>query len=216
MKFMVIVLTLWLQLGCFKSAAPIETMIVNVTEIAKEQAIPKVLMSQIESDVQTESKSITPLYFFVPLTVEFSELSDKVLKSPKMQFNLPKGGGEIDLKDVVIGAGSFFLSFPSSQFEKLPELTHLYYVSNSPITEVQKENFGLGCGKWIDLKSNFSKLQKSDFLKLNTSELRYLYVAAGTYIFVFRQGTQVSLTQLTVTDSRFTKSLCLGEPPHDK
>src|SRR4051812_30861062 len=108
MKFATALFLVCLQLGCTKHSGPVETTIINVTDIAKEQAIPKALMAQIESEVQTESKSITPLYFFVPLEVLFTELSDKALKSPTIQFNLPKGGGEIDLKDVVTGDGSFF------------------------------------------------------------------------------------------------------------
>ena len=216
LKLLIILPCALLTSSCFKKQAPVEASIIEVSEIAKEQAVPRAIMEQLESELKTESKSIAGMFFFTPLQVEFSEYSDGVLKSPLIRYNFPKGGGSIDLKEVVTGSGSFFMSFPPAQFEKQPELTHLYFISNSPITEIQHEYFGMGCGKWIDLKSNFSKLQKNDFLKLNTNELRYVFVMAGTYVFAFRQGTQVYLTQLTITDSRHTKVLCLGETPNDK
>jgi hypothetical protein len=202
--------------SCTGNKNSAEPVVIDVNEIATEQNIPRVLMEEMESEIQTESKSVTPLFFFTPLTVEFSEKTPGVLKSPLLRFNFPKGGGQIDLKDVITGDGTYFMSFPSEQFENLPELVHLYFVSNSPVTEIQRESFGLGCGKWIDLKSSFKKLTKSDFLKLNSTDLRHLFVSAGTYVFAFRQGTQVSLTQLTITDSRHVKALCLGENRNGK
>ena len=203
-------------LACTRQHNDIEPAVTEINDIAAEQSIPKVLIEQLEAEVQTESKSITPLFFFIPLQVEFTEKSPGVFKSPLLRFNFPKGGGSIDLKDVVVGEGTYFMNFPAEQFEKLPDLVHLYFVSNSPVTEIQHENFGLGCGKWLDLKGSFSKLQKNDFLKLNSTELRHLFVSAGTYVFAFRQGTQVFLTQLTITDSRHSKVLCLGDNRNGK
>ena len=216
MKIFLLSLAIFVSTACTQNHKYVEPVVAEVSEIANEQNIPRFLMEQLESEVQTESKSITPLFFFTPLRVEFVEKTPGVLKSSSLQFGFPKGGGRIDLKDVVVGDGTFFMSFPKEQFEKLPDLVHLYFISNSPVTEIQREKFGLGCGKWVDLKANFSKLQKSDFLKLNSTELRHLFVTAGTYIFAFRQGTQVSLTQLTITDSRHTGALCLGETRNGK
>jgi hypothetical protein len=99
--------------------------------------------------------------------------------------------------------------FPEEQFKNSEmDLLHLFFVSNSPQTKINNEQFGLGCGKWNDLKSSFKNLQNADYLKLNTNDLRYLKVIAGTYIFVFKKARNLLLTQLTITNSRHTDSLC--------
>ena len=182
----------------------------DVQEIAVEQKIPKELMKNIENEYKAEFKTMMPIYSFVPLQVLFSGHSENVLKSKTVQYNFPKGGGSVDLKNLVVDEGSFFMSFPTEQFDQTNELVHLYYISNSPITKIGAEHFGMGCGKWVDLKSDFKKLQNNEFLKLNTSDLRYLKVLAGTYVFVFRQTKNIYMTQLTVTDSRYLGELCLG------
>lgn|GEM_PF-3770322 len=209
-----LVLLILILTGCFKNQDDVFIKKIEVQTIAQEVQIPKSIMNELEIEVREESKTIVPVYLFIPLEVQFTEINSDVLAHSTMLFALPKGGGHIDLKNVVTGFGSFYLSFPSEQFENLsefkPELLHLYYISNSPIKKIDNENFGLGCGKMIDLKKNFNSLKKPQFLKLNTEELRYLHVAAGRYIFIFKQSLKVFITQLTITDSRYSKALCLG------
>jgi hypothetical protein len=183
---------------------------VDIQQLAHEVQIPGKIMSDIENEISGDTKGIAPVYVFLPLSVRFDEAQDGVLSKAHIVYNFPKGGGELDLKDLVTGFGSFYLSFPEEQFDKKNELMHIYYVSQSPVKKLDGENFGLGCGRYIDLKKSFSKLQNEDFLKLNTSDLRYLYVTAGRYIFVFRQASQVYITQLTITDSRYKNELCMG------
>ncbi|MEQ1723296.1 MAG: hypothetical protein ABL930_08965 [Pseudobdellovibrio sp.] len=197
-------------LSCFKNSDGMSVEVIEVNEIAKEAFIPKALMAEVKDDILKNSKTISPVYLFTPLQVQFTELNENVLRKPALKYSFPKGGGRIDLKDVVIGDGSFYMSFPKEQFDDNHEIMHMYYISNSPVKAIEGENFGLGCGKMLDLKKSFKKLQVNDFLKLNTNELRYLHVLAGRYVFVFRQSSQVYISQVTVSDSRYAKELCLG------
>lgn len=203
-------LLFFLLLGCTHKNSYENDEIIEIKSIAKEVQIPKVLMSSLVTEIISDSKTLTPVYLFMPLQVRFSELSDGVLKKPALRYSFPKGGGNIDLKDIVTGFGSFFLSFPEEQFDESYDFLHLYYISNSPVKKIENESFGLGCGKMIDLKKSFSKLQKPDFLKLNTSDQRYLFVTAGLYVFVFKKSSQIFMAQLTISDSRYSKELCIG------
>ena len=195
--------------GCSPSKKTQNIEIIDIHSIAREVQIPKSLMSTLVKEIISDSKSLTPIYLFMPLQVRFTEFTEGVLKKSAIQYNFPKGGGHLDLQDIVSGSGSFFLSFPAEQFDENYEFLHLYYISNSPIKKIENEDFGLGCGKMIDLQKSFSKLQKPDFLKLNTNDQRYLFVTAGLYVFVFKKSTQIFMTQLSVTDSRYSKELCL-------
>ncbi|MBC7741793.1 MAG: hypothetical protein H7061_06335 [Bdellovibrionaceae bacterium] len=195
--------------GCFKKTSDSNEASHKVSDMALEVQIPKELMREVVKEIGEDTKTLTPVYVFVPLQIELHDKSPGVLSAESLKFDYPKGGGQLDLKKFVVGNGSFYFNLTVDQFSKLPDLVHLYYVSHAPIKKIEDEHYGLGCGKWVDIKSQFKNLQKEDFLKLNTNQLRYLYVVAGTYVFVFRDGHQIYLSQLTITDSRYTNELCL-------
>jgi hypothetical protein len=184
---------------------------IQVKDVAEDIRLPVNMLEEFEKEITEEFKSVSPVFIFMPLLVRFSETHEGrgVLKDPIMQFEFEKGGGKVDLKDVVSGTGSFYFNFPAEQFASTMELVHLYYVSQAATKKIQGETFGLGCGKWMDLKEQFKKLQKPDFLKVNTTQQRHLHVLAGHYIFIFKQTNQIYLAQLTIADSRFPNEQCL-------
>ncbi len=189
-----------------KNAA--EPQVVRVNDQAQDFSIPQQLFKNIEEELLQETKVLVPVYSYTGLQVLFTEKTAKTLTSPNLLYSLPKGGGQIDFQDVITGQGSFFLSFPAEQFENLPPLSHLYFLSLAPKINIDSEEFGLGCGKWIDLHEKFLELNKNNFLNLNTSDNRHIFVAAGHYIFVFRKLNQVVLAQLTLVDTKNSFLLC--------
>ncbi len=206
----IIILAVFFIFACHPQTENQNVNKVEIEKIAIEQQVPKNIMKQLDEELKEEFKTIAPLYAFLPLRVLFSEDQPGVILKKETEYNFTKGGGELDLKEIVVGEGSFYMSFPAEQFDENNDLLHLYFVSNSPSTTIDNELFGLGCGKWNDLKSNFKKLQNPKFLKLNTHQLRYLRVLAGTYVFVFKQAKNIYLTQLTLTDSRHSNQLCIA------
>lgn len=183
---------------------------VKVKEVAEDISLPLNLFKEFEKELEEEFKSVSPVFIFMPLQVQFKETHDGrgVLKDTAIQFDLDKGGGKVDLKEVVSGQGSFYMHFPAEQFASTMEIAHLYYISQAPVKKIQGEAFGLGCGKWIDLKDSFKKFTKPNTLKFNTTGLRHLHVLAGHYVFVLKQSNQIYLSQLTLTDSRSPEALC--------
>lgn len=204
----VIALLLLVGAGCTSKHQHEETHPVQVTAFPEDILIPKVFMQKIEADLLAESKVLNPVYIFIPLKIQFTEKSAGTLAQPVMQFAFAKGGGQLDLQTIVKGQGSFYLSFPPEQFLELTELEHIFFVSQSPVTKIDNENLGLGCGKWIDLKKNFADIQKPNFIRVNTTLNRHIHVIAGSYIFVFRKINQIFLTQVTLTDSKNKNQLC--------
>lgn len=194
--------------GCFRNASKNDPQVVVVNDVPADFHIPQELIKMIETELQIESKTLQLVFSYAPLKVLFTEKTAKTLVAPQLLYSLPKGGGQIDLQNVVSGQGSYFFSFPEEQFKNYPELSHLYYLSHSPKKNIGNEVFGIGCGKWMDLKSQFSALQSSNFLALNSTDNRHIFVATGHYIFVFRKLNQVLLTQVTITDSKNAFQLC--------
>lgn len=197
-----------LYLGCSSNHEHDEARTIEVAAFPKDIAIPKAFIQTIEADLANESKILNPVYIFIPLKVQFKEKSPETLISSSIDYVFPKGGGQLDLQSVATGQGTFYFSFPPEQFHELPELEHLFYISQSPITKIDKEDFGLGCGKWIDLKKRFLDFQKPNFIRVNTTLNRHIHVLAGSYIFVFRKLNQIFLTQITLSDSKNANQLC--------
>ena len=139
--------------SCSSKQEETQPKITEVNEIAKEQLIPKQILQELDTELQEEFKSSPPLYSFLPLTVQFQELQDGVLNKPKIQVSFQKGGGQVDLKDIVANDGSFYMSFPDEQFNKESDLLHIFFVSNSPRVKIENEFFGMGCGKSRIFKS---------------------------------------------------------------
>lgn len=191
--------------ACEKAVESKPKIIVN-NSIAEDFKVPEVIFTEIKKNLG-ESMTIEPEYLFTDLEVEVHSDQKSVLSFPKLLFKLPNGGGAIDLKDYVIGEGSFYLRFPPEQFEN-KELAFLFYISNSPKVKIRDEEYGLGCGQWTDLKPKFSKLQDKTFLKLNSIDHTYAHVLSGQYIFVFKKGVQYYLTHLNLMDSRYSDKMC--------
>ncbi len=183
---------------------------IAITAKANDFKIPKSIFDEIEMEIQKEPSQLQSVYLFSPLKVILYTQSG-ILKSATqgaLQLNFPVGGGVLDFKDYIQGQGSFSISFPPEQFKELPSLLGLYFLSDSPQRKIDNEEFGLGCGKMAHLKSRFSSLQEVNYLKLNTTQLRHLYVVSGTFIFAFRDRNKVYLSHLHVKDSRYPDFYC--------
>ncbi len=179
----------------------------KIESISEDIRIPKVIFDTIYKNIRSESSSVEPVYLFHPLEVVVaSNHSEAVPTSHKFVF--ANGGGRIDLKPILKGQGSFYFYFPEEQFLKLPDLESLYFISDFPKTFIDGESFGLGCASWVDLKSKFLQFTKPEKTILNTTDQRYLFVAAGYYVFVFRKGNQSYLTHLYLTDSNYESMKC--------
>lgn len=183
----------------------------QINELSQDIKIPRQIMAEIVGSSGAQPNNIGLTYVFMPIQVRLTQSDSQALASDKLIFSFPKGGGELDLKSIVKGQGSFYFSFPEEQFDDLSDPEHIYYISHSPKKEIDNESFGLGCDKWVDLKKYFSKLKKENFLKVNTTDQRHLFVLSGTYIFVFKKANQILLSQLSVGDSRYKELMCLSE-----
>jgi hypothetical protein len=203
LNILFLALSIW---GCHHSQGDKSIEVTKVDTAAKDIRIPKAIFDNIVADVKTESATVDPVYLFSPLQVAIQpeSLISKIKPSTVVFSN---GGGELDLNTHIPNHESFYIYFPEVQFEKMPPLEHLYFMSDYPQKIIDGEKFGTGCGKWMDLKSKFSEFVKPK-IKLNSTSERYLYVAGGYYIFVFRKLNQVYLTHLHLTDSRYTNLKC--------
>lgn len=207
MRFLILVSGLVLLFTSCKKPHETKPKIIVNKSIAADFKMPEALFTEIKKSLGPDSK-IEPEYLFTDLEVEIHSDQKNVLSYSSLLFKLTNGGGDVDLKDYVIGEGSFYLYFPPEQFTTKPELSFIFYISDSPKVNIRGEEYGLGCGQWVDLKPKFAKLQERNFLKLNTVDQTYAHVLSGQYVFVFKKGIQYYLTHLNLSDSRYSDKMC--------
>lgn len=207
MKILIAITSLILMLSACEKAIEAKPKVILNNSLANDFKVPEAIFTAIRKNLG-EGITIEPEYLFTDLDVEVHTDQKAVLSFSSLLFKLPNGGGAVDLKNYVTGEGSFYLRFPPEQFETKPELAFLFYISDSPKVKIRDEEYGLGCGQWVDLKPKFSKLQDKTFLKLNSVDHTYAHVLSGQYIFVFKKGIQYYLTHLNLFDSRYSDKMC--------
>lgn len=192
--------------GCEKEHETKPQIITN-NSMPADFKVPESVFKAIKESIGPDSKT-EPEYMFTNLDVAIHTDQKNVLSYSDLLFKLPNGGGGVDLKNYVTGEGSFYISFPPEQFETKPELAFIFYISDSPKVTIRGEEYGLGCGQWIDLKPKIEQLKLKKFFKLNTVDHTYAHVLSGQYIFVFKKGIQYYLTHLNLSDSRYSDKMC--------
>jgi hypothetical protein len=128
-------------------------------------------------------------------------------------FTLPRGGGEIDLKNYVRGKkGSFYLTYkvrhshtPDAPIKDL----HVYFSSETKIRNIDGEDYGVGCQKYLDVTQKMAAANSGAGLQLNATDHRYLPVVGGVFYFVdFDPERKIFLGAIRLIDSRYPEDSC--------
>lgn len=196
-----------------------------VEKTSKEFLIPRELRAEIEQRYLAYIRKENPKVVLsdeeilarIPrefLDVEISlKAPSRGTLSDNIKFFLPRGGGEIDLKDYVRGKkGSFFMKMAvkrSNQPDHKVEDFRVYFLSEAKERKIAGEKFGAGCRKYMEITDFIISSNRGEGIQLNATEQRYLSVIAGTFYFVeFNPMRKIYLAAVRITDSRFSKYLC--------
>ena len=88
MIFLKLAFVVYILTGCLKDNVLPQVHQFEVHTVAKEVKIPKIIMMNLEDELTKESKTIAPMYLFMPIQVQFNELTSGVLKNQNMKLNL--------------------------------------------------------------------------------------------------------------------------------
>lgn len=171
------------------------------SETPNDFKIPAVLWKKIDETAGKDTLT------YVPIKVQLVEKNPGVLVDSEINYQFPKGGGEIDLSQVTKDQqGTFRVSFDLSGFEA-PENVQVFFVSKARKRRLQDELWGAGCNKYMDVTSFVKKKMTKDGLEVNTTKFRHLTVLGGHFIFVLKN----QITQVTFTDSAHPDYFCPEE-----
>ena len=136
------------------------------------------------------------------------------MTSKNVKFDLPSGGGYIDLSEVIREGvrGNFSLKFEVQEVGeppvKIDDKIKVFFVSNAKKRDIGGRVFGAGCNKFLDLTQAFRKWFTTEGLVVNSTGQRFLSILGGTFFFVYPLGESLYLGSLTFKDSRYPEHLC--------
>lgn len=220
------VLTALILSGCKKTGESKIDFLSGVTQkTSKEFLIPRELRETIEKEylayIRKENiKNVLPdkeilariPREFLDVDILLKESSHGVL-SDNVEFKLPRGGGEIDLKNYVKGPkGSFYLAYRSRRAQgKVADTKalHVYFLSEAKERMIDHEKFGVGCQKYMDITDLMAKANSDDGLQLNATDHRYVPVITGVLYFVdFDAERKIFISAVRIFDSRYPEETC--------
>jgi hypothetical protein len=199
----------------------------EVLKTSKEFIIPRKLKQKIDKDYvdyvrKTDPSNIAPdeeltsqiPRDFLEVDLYLRELFAGSLLQNTV-FRTPRGGGLIDLADVVTGdKGSFLVNFvarsPDAPDEKLTNLS-VYYLSEVRKKEIDNKVYGTGCHSLVDISRSVKNNITSKGFRVNAKDDRYYYAMAGTYLFVSYALEKIRIAALRVKDTSITGFECPGK-----
>ena len=213
-------------LSCKKERPPdVEYRAGSIEKTSKDFLIPREVRSDIEKkylkfirsenikNVLTDEELLSRIpREYLDIEIYLRADAPGVL-SNNTKFLLPRGGGEIDLKDYVRGKkGYFYLvtnvkrtNQPSKKIDKFL----VYFLSETKSRKILGDKFGSGCRKYMDITKIMLGANSRGGLQLNVTDLRYLPVIGGTFYFVnFDPERKIYLGALRVTDTRYSDFFC--------
>jgi hypothetical protein len=160
------------------------------------------------TETDASKKKILPLEN-MSFRVELAEKNSGVLKNFGYNIEFNSGGGRLDLKDYVNPKkGSFFFKVLFDDSLSESKVVNVYYISNARKRAIDNRTYGAGCGVYLDISKYFTDSMKNEGILSNTTDLRYVSVLAGTYIFTIADKDNLHVAQLTLNDSRYPVLSC--------
>lgn len=160
--------------------------------------IPSQLWSMIH-EIKPEKNLI-----FAPIKIRLQEKTKGVLVSPVLAIEMPRGGGEVDLSQFVRGVqGTFLVFFDYDEIRETKE-EQIFFVSRAKKRRIEKEIWGAGCNKFMDITKFMNDKVLKEGLEVNTTRQRHLSLLGGTFVF----SAKNQIAQVTFKDSTATSLFC--------
>lgn len=181
---------------------------VKTSEMSEDIKIPSAAWDLLElKNAEHEAVVARPL-IFAEISVSLVQKNDGIIKNGAAKISLPKGGGIIDLAQFVEDQnGTFYVGFDFADFKDAKDKKVLF-VSGAKKRKIGGKIFGAGCNQYFDITDSFFKQMKSEGLKVNTTQDRYLSVLGGTFLFAAKNDTDVRIAQVTFTNSKKPSLFC--------
>lgn len=145
---------------------------------------------------------------FSDVTVFLVDKNPGVVKDEALKFELPRGGGEINLSEYLNDRqGSFYVGFEFPAFTEAKQ-SKVLFVSRARKRRLGEAVFGAGCNQILDITTKFNLAMQKEGLKVNTTRERHLSVLGGTFLFSAEKGDTIYVAQVSFVDPEHKNLFC--------
>ncbi len=185
--------------------------LVKVEDLPSDFKMPASIWNLVEKqqDEKATTEASNAGIFYSTAKVFLTEKNPDILKNPAIEIELPRGGGSIDLANLLSGnQGSFYVGFELPEEITTGNNFKAIYLSDARKRKIDNRIFGAGCNQYLDITTKFLQMMKSEGIKVNTTRQRHATVLAGHFIFSAMKDNRIYITQVHLTDSRYKNLLC--------
>jgi hypothetical protein len=155
-----------------------------------------------------EKKGGSKEIVFSDVTVFLVDKNPGILKQEALKFELPRGGGEINLSEYLNDRqGSFYVGFEFPAFVEAKQ-TKVLFVSRTRKRKLGDSVYGAGCNQILDITTKFHLAMLKEGLKVNTTRERHLSVLGGTFLFSAEKGDTIYVAQVSFVDPEHKNLFC--------
>lgn len=145
---------------------------------------------------------------FAPLKVQLIEKNPGVLQDPVIEYQFPKGGGQIDLKDVVTGKpGTFFVKFDLTEAQADSKF-EAFHLSKARKRKFDNRVFGGGCKSYTRITAVLAASSYRKGIPVNTTRDLHVSSLGGHFILSWGNADSTSVTQVKFFDSTKPQYFC--------
>ncbi|QLY26117.1 hypothetical protein [Bdellovibrio sp. KM01] len=157
-----------------------------------------------EGKKESGSKEIV----FADVSVFLVDKNPGILKDEALKFELPRGGGEIDLSQYLNNRqGSFYVGFEFPSFTEAKQ-SKVLFVSHARKRKLGDSVYGAGCNQILDITTKFNLAMQGEGLKVNTTRERHISVLGGTFLFSAEKGDTIYVAQVSFVDPEHANLFC--------
>jgi hypothetical protein len=149
-----------------------------------------------------------------PIAVYLIEQTHGVLGGRNHKIQFGPGGGDLDLRDFVIGdRGAMRVVFEFANAVDPNSKRRVWYLSNARQRRVGSDEVGAGCRAYMDISKIVENSNRNEGLLFAVGDDRHVSAMAGTYFFSVKNGSRVDVARLTIYDSSKRTLLCQAQKP---
>lgn len=182
---------------------------------SRDVKIPRALVAKLEKEYReylTQQQVIVKEGVQRRLINVMAELTQKHEASlhENTRVITPLGGGVIDLAEHVTPLrGAFSVKLiPFRESGADIDGARVFFVSQAKARNLSGDQFGSGCGKYMEITSYYNKKNKGKGFDVYSTDRRYASVLGGTFVIVNFEKEALGVASVQFTDSRYPDLFC--------
>jgi hypothetical protein len=182
---------------------------------SRDVKIPRALVSRLEReyrDYLTQQQVVLKDGIKRKLINVSAEMTQKrpVALHENVRVVTPLGGGVIDLAEFVTPLRGGFQLKLKAKGDDGHEMSNLrvFFVSQAKPRILAGEEFGAGCGKFMEITTFYNDKMSGSGFELFSSDRRYASVLGGTFVLVNFEKESLGVASVSFTDSRYPELFC--------